>query len=1253
MLGSPYDSQLTLNYRNPIKFDMRTLTLSEVPHVLSLASALACLAATLVSPTPGFAGLPDIELEVIADPLPFYDGRAVRIPRQDETLPPLRTLMSRNRYWAEDGHLDIIAQLDSDTPAGTLELRLLDASGQLLEQFTIDPIPGQSLALYPPIPADLAAGGSGFAEVLWRRDGAVVASERESFRVERFAAPVGESGTIQLTIPNSTGATLQASPATVGVPFPRGVLYDTDHLRLLDEDGGEITMQVMETARWSKFGSIKWVLCDFTVDLAAKPRQLTLAYGPDVRRKTPAAIAVSETADGLPRVDAGRLRVEDGLWFDFDGDGNFTKILDARGLSGAFVEHEDGRIYRSPAKQTFIVEESGPEKVVLLRQGWYRDEASEAEFCIYITRYIIHRNSPLIRIFNTWVFTGDGNHDRLANMGWQFDLANEFAGPQFLTSFNENGEWLRGDGLLQWDYDHFDLLSNGDRDEYTGGRAPGVAAVQGDGTALYFGTKDFWQNFPSELAFSDNSLRFYNWPRRNRPAGYTFDKEMLDTTPGAPPSSAARYALEQPDSLTLSEWKLNAVQLRFAHEGEVLDFRLPEAFSQDPIWSDAIGDTRQEHNHHWERDNPESANAQGISRTEEMWLYFARDGNTDNAKAVLQGLNDETLRPIVDPVWIAASGAFGDIHPQDWDNFPAEERIYEIVALTPPNWAERLGAYGMWIHGDVPAWNLGLANKTPNLYRAYREGHHGWPYPWIPFARSGDPRLLKIVEASTRQMIDAYYCHYVSDDVAAKVGPNKYRRPGRWERSLLPWAARSGPSTRGYTSHSDHFWHSWYLTGYHRGRDIALTFGDQTKVEESLTAVDPRERTSSAESWFSRRRGPISHDRSRYALAVSYIDMYEATHDPWFLVAFHEILRMNTDAYRSGEASRIDFWRPWARDFHRFTGSDEFADLYLQMANDPTRWHHLRANGWGGTRGGGAPRVEPHAYAWRLSGDPYHLSRVAGIIDWADASIFDGDEPDYMRGWETSSSQVGTSMWVPWYLRLFPAGLAVLSESEETPISPTGFMVSVSSSPGEWVDGQRRQLSPVIALNKPADEPLPIFLSTIWGSGPMDYRLTGPDGETVLEGQWDGKEHQQLEVEAAAPAGTYRFQGAFERSGNLGLPLSEWHIPEVMELAPAAALPRAGREARYTFMVPEDVETFTVRFDEALRRLTVWDPDGNRAWDTNHSEDPLVAVITVKPEHRGKLWRITAATTGSAPRIYLDPQIPPVIAIDPHRWFNP
>ncbi len=782
----------------------------------------------------------------------------------------------------------IVVQLDA--PDGMeigdtlLRVTMNEAGGRELCSFDIDPVPHHRFIFYPALP-------EGFEDearitLAWMAGGETVAEEEKPFRVERYDEPAGREGRVKLEIPNEDGAVMTGMPATAGVPFPRGALNNSDRLRLVDEDGDEVALQVKETAHWSKFGSVKWALCDFTVDLDGGARRLYLEYGPDINRNERRGITVEKT-ERFPRVDAGRLRIDSGLWFDFDGEGDYFKILDERALNGAFVEHSEGPIYRPDISDQYVVEERGPEKAVLRREGWYRDAESGREFCKYITRYIIHRDSPFVRIFHTWIYTGDDRHDRIRNMGWEFAPADGIRPGAFLTGFGDDAAWHGGERLLQWDYEHF-TVSDGDEEiDFDGGRAPGVASAGSGEVEIYFGSKDFWQNYPSELEFRNGSFWFHNWPRRNRPAGHTFDKKWLARpasyaenleAKSVESASAARYALEDPDELAFSEWVLNIIQHRYAHEGEVLDFRLPERFAEPPL--------------SWER-MMENTNAQGISRTEEMWIYVreADGADAESDVAVLRGVNNETLRAMVDPEWVARSDAFHGIHYQDRERFPEEERSYELAALSYDKLAERLGSYGMWIYGDLPAWNPNPGTRTPNLTRAFQKQHLGWPYSWIPFARSGDSRLLKIAQANTRQIIDAAYCHYVGGALEGE------RTPGYWGIGPVYW--HSGTYIKGNFTTVESFLHAWYLTGYHRAADH-LAF-----LQELYTTVPSYSDFRGRPVFFRYIHGRPAYNRGSNAELKTYVDLYKQTFDPWFLAGAHAISRGHmhgrTNEFRDGE----------------------------------------------------------------------------------------------------------------------------------------------------------------------------------------------------------------------------------------------------------------------------------------------------------------------------------------------------------------
>ena len=1143
----------------------------------------------------------------------------------DDTYPrfeePVRLRLSKRVYPAEDRHLDAIVWLSEESPPeeieatveGHVELAMYDAQGRRLAEGIL-PSPARAGTFFSMGLPDAVIGQDASLEAVWMVNGESRGRQTQAFRVEP-PSRTARSGRIPLRVPNDSGATLQHAPFTVGVPFPRGALYEDRHVRLVDEVGREIPLQTRVTARWSRFGPVRWMLCDFTADLDGGPRELHLEYGPEIERGAPprrgwfagcrrqpapdparlAPIHVETAGGGFPAIEAGRLRAsEDGVFYDLEGNGAFTEFLEGAALLGEFVEHENGRRYGVPADVHHAIEEHGSEKIVVRRTGWYR-ASDGTKFCNFITRLVFHRDSPVVRIYHTWIFTGDGNRDRIANMGWRFPLASGLDDRRLLTAFGEDGTWSGAGRLVQWNYEGYDLHADGGAREVSDGRAPGVA-LAGDGTRrLYFGAKDFWQNFPSEIGFDGDSFGFYNWPRHNRPASF-----------------------ERP----VTPW--TAYRHRFAHEGEVLDFRLPEEYGGE-IGQAAMRVHRMT-SRHYDPDNLESANAQGIARTEEMFVYLADAAvSPDEGARVLRGLNDETLRAVVDPVWMTASGVFGRIHPRDTANFPEDEYVYDLISHAPARWAEQLGVYGMWLFGDIPAWNMRLHRRESNPYRAYRKNHHGWPFRWTPFARSGDPRLLKYAEAATRQMTDANFCHFATPEVDASVGADHRRRQGWWHRSILPWAGSNRPLLRSYAVESDYLWDSYYLTGYRRGKDVALLWAERVKLDDARV---PDNRVA----------------RSHFS---SYLDTYQATFDPWFLVGVHALKDMHLDRGASGSPG---FWRPADRKFIEFSGSPSFMELYRNEVDpDYRNWRHETGHGWHGWT-----LIEPHAFAWHLTRDEVHLQRLAHELDWARMAVYDGDV-DYLRGALTQA--VGSTplgIFTGTYLQAFPFALAALAEAgvRPDPVPNTYHLSPVSE----------------FLLLKEPGVPVGLYFQAYRPGGETQYpyEVIGPDGGVVKSGGWTASERREGEIPAEAPPGVYRLR--FEQTpprgstGALYLPVAHRDVPEVF-VRPHSEngtwFSSGGVQSQVWFRVPEGVDEFwidvAVPADHA-RRVSIWNPDMERAWDLNRfgpeeGELSTRAVVRVAPEHAGKLWRITQPGLHGGFRI--DPQIPPIFSVSRQKWFDP
>ncbi len=1155
-----------------------------------------------------------MEAESIEGALPLYDAAAGRFrnARPGEASPPLRLLLSRSRYWRQDRRLDVVVQLEGGAnPSGPLEAVLRGREGRVLARYRLASPPSAQFIFYPEIPASLEDGEVAELEVRWLVPGKPEAVERRAFHVKTFEETAPRTGRIRISLPNPEAVRLKGLPVTVGIPFPRGAVESSRQLRLVSVRGNrEIPLQVKETARWAKFGSLKWVLCDFTADLDGKPVEYLLEYSPKVSRKATPDLKV-QTDSVFPKIDTGTLLFGDGLSYRPKRAAKPVQILKPEGLQGAFVQHEDGTLYRPAQQEPFEVEQVGPVKVVLRREGWYGN--GEKPFCRYITRYVIFRDSPLLRLFHTWIFTGDGNRDRIRDMGWRFATPESLQEPRFLTSFSPDGRWAGGKYLLQFDYDAFEIREGDTTLATPGGRAAGVIHAKGTKASLTVGMKDFWQSFPSELEAAPGALVLYNWPRHNKPRSTRYDS-----------------------SLPEAEWILNAVRVRFAHEGELLDFRLPQPFVEEPLWgrmtarhADAEG--------HWLLGRPETANAQGISRTEEMWLYAgAPDAGGEALARLFRGLNDETLRAVVDPKWVAASGAFHEIHPQDWEKYPAQEKTFALIARAPARWIERLGLYGKWIYGDIATWKLDLEAPGVSLYRAYRSRHHGWPYSWVPYARSGDSVLLKAAEAATRRLIDAKYCHYVSEEVARQVEPEMHRRIGIWSRSVVPWTGRSVPTTRNYESKVDFLWHAYYLTGYERARENALSWGEQTRKEENLS------RRGSV------RIGDGSGVRDHVTLLQSYLEMYEATFEPWYLVAVHAL----AEGHLARGAAATHFWVPAERDYLRFTGDERFREHYLR--DYLPRWAGRRPTlGWPQM---GAPMIEANATAWWLTGEDTYLRRVAHYVDLAQTAVLDDpSHPEWMKGYYARPSS--HMLFEGYYLQLFPVALAVLDQAATGPVPiANAFQLAADAATGEL---------PTIALRKEKGKVARVRLSAeVWPikatkADTARYTVSGPGGEEILSGDWKTASARELELSANLPAGVYRLRVTQIPAVGLDVPVGEVDFPEVIELPPGAPMPASRKETQFWFKVPEGVEEYTVRFPppKGISRLAIWKPGGELAWDFQYrpaaatGEGEIVAHVRPAPGDTGHLWRLTIS--GASPGFRMAPQIPPFYATSETQWFDP
>ncbi|NQT38791.1 MAG: hypothetical protein HQ581_14950, partial [Planctomycetes bacterium] len=230
------------------------------------------------------------------------------------------------------------------------------------------------------------------------------------------AAPAGE---VPLTVEEPSGVARTQWPVTSGIPFARGALLDDRATALFDAAGNEIPVQTEPLARWPD-GSVRWLLLDFQLDLAANEKKsVTLRYGSAVRRAAiEKPIRVTRQPDGKVTIEPGPVRLEyDPKRFFPQGEAWLTAGTNGRqadrrltincGADGVILQDGEKRSYfpaAHPAEVT--IEQSGPVRACIRVEGWHNSpsaETGDSKMFRYVARIHAWRGQPWIRVFYTFI----------------------------------------------------------------------------------------------------------------------------------------------------------------------------------------------------------------------------------------------------------------------------------------------------------------------------------------------------------------------------------------------------------------------------------------------------------------------------------------------------------------------------------------------------------------------------------------------------------------------------------------------------------------------------------------------------------------------------------------------------------------------------------------------------------------------------------------------------------------------------------
>ncbi len=375
-------------------------------------------------------------------------------------------------------------------------------------------------------------------------------SSAPSSQLQRSATGAEASDEVCLIIESPiAGAGVQ--PATVGVPFPRGLLDRTSRLALFDPVGAAVGLQARPSARWPD-GSVQWALLDFLVERPpVGEAEWRLVIGdedePERAAASPpsAVVSIKETAEALI-VETGAAR------FHLDrrrlGPINQVEIGGRRLLDEALVATiltDDGGRVRSPRIERAQVEEGGPVRATIRFEGSFRGRGRP---CRFEARVSLFAGTALAR-----VELAIHNPRRARHRGGLWDLGDpnallfhdlslalglRDAGPFEVRWTEAPGQPARrtdaafeihqeSSGGKNWkSRNHINRTGEipprfrghrakaGDQ-EWGGRRASPIVELRSPSARVAAAVPEFWQQFPKAITADDRTLRLHLFPRQS------------------------------------------------------------------------------------------------------------------------------------------------------------------------------------------------------------------------------------------------------------------------------------------------------------------------------------------------------------------------------------------------------------------------------------------------------------------------------------------------------------------------------------------------------------------------------------------------------------------------------------------------------------------------------------------------------------------------------------------------------------------
>ncbi len=322
---------------------------------------------------------------------------------------------------------------------------------------------------------------------------------------------------VTLTVTERAGVHRTAEPVTGGFPLAKGAVKDVGELALTDERGEALPAQFDVLNRWPSDRSLRWVLLNTTVSVAANGSKKLIV----TRGKAAAGGGVKvTTAAGKIVVDTGKLRFTvkssggfDGIHEAFLGG---TQVI-APSKRGLYMEM-DGDLYSTVNDRTakVVVESHGRREVVLKAEGRMVSRRGRQGFH-YVVRIHAYAGSERLRVVPVVMRLYGRRNETSKIKDFGFEIAVPKAQAKMYAIGTAAGG-VRGGGLDAGDTAAIRVLSS-DKHVFEGNAAIrgkdnagkckstkplgiGWAALFAPGGGVGAGVRYFWQTFPKALSVS-------------------------------------------------------------------------------------------------------------------------------------------------------------------------------------------------------------------------------------------------------------------------------------------------------------------------------------------------------------------------------------------------------------------------------------------------------------------------------------------------------------------------------------------------------------------------------------------------------------------------------------------------------------------------------------------------------------------------------------------------------------------------------